>query len=104
MSKSWEPHHASFHRLHAPAAARERLLAWYRAGHRDLPWRDRSLPERAFAVLVAEVMSQQTRAEVAARKWREWMVRWPTAAALAAAPDDEVRSGWFSFLFCDMFL
>jgi A/G-specific adenine glycosylase len=69
-----------------------RVLQWY-AGHaRDLPWRaaDRS----AWAVLVSEVMLQQTQVSRVEPVWRAWMDRWPTPAALAAAPIADVLRAW----------
>ncbi|MGD0359795.1 MAG: A/G-specific adenine glycosylase [Bryobacteraceae bacterium] len=67
------------------------LLRWYRAGHRDLPWRRTRDPYRIW---VSEIMLQQTRAEAAIPYYERFLERYPTAAALAAAPLDEVLTSW----------
>jgi A/G-specific adenine glycosylase len=76
------------------AALRRRLLAWYDAGHRELPWR---FPQRAadpYRVWLAEVMLQQTQVAAAIPYYRRFVARWPTLAALAAAADAEVLAAW----------
>ena len=66
------------------------LVRWYDENARDLPWR--SPGTSAWAVLVSEVMLQQTPVVRVEPIWRTWMQRWPTPAALAAAtPGDAVR-------------
>ena len=68
-----------------------RLLDWF-AGHgRDLPWRSTQEP---YAILVSEVMLQQTQVERVAPRYGQWLDRWPTAAALAAATPAEVIVEW----------
>src|SRR5690606_7561756 len=67
------------------------LLAWYRESRRELPWRRTRDP---YAIWVSEIMLQQTRVAVVVPYWERWMQRFPTAAALAAAPLDEVLSAW----------
>jgi A/G-specific adenine glycosylase len=68
-----------------------RLLRWYDANARDLPWRRPGVS--AWAVLVSEIMLQQTQVARVEPVWQEWMQRWPTPAALAAAaPGDAVRA------------
>ncbi|WP_375480702.1 A/G-specific adenine glycosylase [uncultured Jatrophihabitans sp.] len=66
------------------------LLGWYAASARDLPWRQ---PETSpWAVLVSEVMLQQTPVQRVRPVWAAWLARWPTPTALAAdAPGDAVR-------------
>jgi A/G-specific adenine glycosylase len=71
--------------------ARRRLLEWYRAGHRDLPWRATRDPYR---VLVSEIMLQQTQADRVVPKYHEFLARFPTLAALADAPASEVIRAW----------
>ncbi len=72
--------------LHAP------VLDWY-AGHaRDLPWR--SPGTSAWAVLVSEVMLQQTPVARVEPVYRAWLERWPTPAALAAEPPGEAVRAW----------
>lgn len=70
--------------LHAP------VLAWYAEHARDLPWRR---PEATpWAVLVSEVMLQQTPVNRVLPAYAEWLERWPTPSALAAdAPGEAVR-------------
>ena len=76
-----------------PALGRIRraLLTWYAAAHRDFPWRRTSDP---YAVLVSEVMLQQTQASRVAERFPTFLARFPTAAMLAAAPEAEVLSAW----------
>jgi len=75
-----------------------RILAWYAGNARDLPWRlppaDWPWPhvDRPWAVLVSEVMLQQTPVVRVEPVWHRWMRLWPTPGALAAAtPGDSVR-------------
>ena len=70
---------------------RRRLLAWYGLEHRDFPWRRTRDP---YAVLVSEVMLQQTQAARIAERFPRFMARFPTAEALAAAPSAEVLAEW----------
>jgi len=74
-----------------PPAAREAILAWYAENGRELAFRASVEP---YAVLVSELMAQQTQAERAAAAWTAWMARWPTAADLAAAPVADVLRAW----------
>lgn len=67
------------------------LLTWYRAHGRDLPWRRTRDP---YAILVSEVMLQQTQVDRVIPRYEEWLERWPTPAALAAAPRAEVIAAW----------
>jgi A/G-specific adenine glycosylase len=69
----------------------ERILAWYRACGRDLPWRRTRDPYR---ILVAEVMLQQTQVERVLPKYAEWLAAFPTLTALAEAPTAEVIRRW----------
>jgi A/G-specific adenine glycosylase len=68
-----------------------RLLAWWSRHARDLPWRQTSDP---YAILVSEVMLQQTQVERVVPRYVEWLDRWPTAEALAAASGAEVIRAW----------
>src|SRR3954465_14590055 len=70
---------------------RRRLLEWYRKNGRDLPWRQTRDPYR---ILVSEVMLQQTQVDRVLPKYREWLDKYPTLGALAAAPEDEVSAAW----------
>jgi A/G-specific adenine glycosylase len=67
------------------------LLAWYRRNGRDLPWRRTRDP---YAILVSEVMLQQTQVERVIPRYEAWLARWPTVDALAAASPAEVIVAW----------
>lgn len=73
------------------AAFQRRLLDWYAANGRDLPWRRTRDP---YAVLVSEVMLQQTQVARVVPRYLEWMARFPTLESLAAAPLGEVLRRW----------
>ncbi|HSN92416.1 MAG TPA: A/G-specific adenine glycosylase [Anaeromyxobacteraceae bacterium] len=93
-ARSLERSAASGVRSSRRAAIRRRLLAWWDAGHRDLPWR---FPQRAadpYRVWLAEVMLQQTRVEAVVPYYRRFLGRFPTLEALAGAPEDEVLALW----------
>jgi A/G-specific adenine glycosylase len=67
----------------------ELLREWFAEHGRDLPWRRTRDP---YAILVSEVMLQQTQVERVVPRWHAWLERWPTPAALAAAaPADAIR-------------
>jgi A/G-specific adenine glycosylase len=70
---------------------RRALVAWFRAGHRDMPWRRTRDP---YAVWVSEIMLQQTRVETVTPYFERWMQRFPTVRALAEAPLDDVLTHW----------
>ncbi len=69
----------------------ERLRAWYETSGRDLPWRRTRDP---YAILVSEVMLQQTQVERVIPRWTAWLERWPDPAALAAASAADVIRAW----------
>jgi A/G-specific adenine glycosylase len=69
----------------------EALLVWYRRHGRDLPWRRTRDP---YAILVSEVMLQQTQVERVIPRYNAWLERWPTVEALAGAPVGEVIRAW----------
>jgi len=69
----------------------EALLAWGRRARRDLPWRATRDP---WAVLVAEVMAQQTQVDRVVPRWHRFLDRWPDATALAAEPLAAVLEEW----------
>ena len=79
----------------APASAKhqfqQRLSQWYRRHGRDLPWRRTTDP---YAILVSEVMLQQTQVERVLEFYRRFLARFPTVAALAAAAVDDVLTAW----------
>ncbi len=68
------------------------LVDWFAGAARDLPWRRPGTDP--WAVLVSEVMLQQTPVARVEPVWRDWMDRWPTPAALAAASPAEVIRAW----------
>jgi A/G-specific adenine glycosylase len=67
------------------------LLAWYAAHRRDLPWRRTTDP---YAILVSEVMLQQTQVARVIPHYEAWLERWPTATSLAEASIGDVLSAW----------
>lgn len=82
--------------VHRPSAAdagrlHGRLLRWYRAHRRDLPWRRTTDP---YAIWVAETMLQQTRSETVVRYYSRFLARFPTLGALARAPQRAVLASW----------
>jgi A/G-specific adenine glycosylase len=70
---------------------RESLLAWFEAHGRDLPWRRTRDP---YAILVSEVMLQQTQVDRVVPRYLAWLERWPTVEALAGAPAAEAIREW----------
>ncbi|HTK96214.1 MAG TPA: A/G-specific adenine glycosylase [Terriglobales bacterium] len=74
-----------------PAVFRRRLLRWYDAHARALPWRRTRNPYRIW---VSEIMLQQTRVAAVLAHYREFLRRFPTVEALAAAREDEVLAAW----------
>src|SRR4051812_50185784 len=69
------------------AALRAAVLGWYARSRRDLPWRRTTDP---YAVLVSEVMLQQTQVARVVPRYVEWLARWPDVSLLAAASRAEV--------------
>ena len=67
------------------------LLTWYEAVRRPLPWRFTKDP---YAILVSEVMLQQTQAPRVVPYYGRFLAAFPTPAALAAAPPAEVLAHW----------
>jgi A/G-specific adenine glycosylase len=82
------------------ADLRARLLAWYDANARDLPWRVGPRAHAAgvradpYRVWLSEVMLQQTTVPHATPYFLKFTARWPTVAALAAEEDGEVMAAW----------
>ncbi|GAB4362672.1 MAG: A/G-specific adenine glycosylase [Kiloniellaceae bacterium] len=77
-----------------PAAAR--LLDWYGRHARVLPWRARpgAAPADPYKVWLSEIMLQQTTVATVGPYFADFLARWPTVDALAAAPLDEVLTAW----------
>jgi A/G-specific adenine glycosylase len=67
------------------------LLEWYATHGRNLPWRRTRDP---YAILVSEVMLQQTQVERVIPRYLAWLERWPTAESLAAAPAGDAIREW----------
>lgn len=67
------------------------LVAWYQDHKRDLPWRNTTNP---YAILVSEIMLQQTTVATVRGYYDRFLARFPTAASLAAAPEQDVLTLW----------
>ena len=81
--------------LPAPLARqrfRRQLLTWYRKHGRDLPWRQTDNP---YHILVSEIMLQQTQVDRVLPKYHEWLAKYPSFEALAAAPPEDVAKTWY---------
>lgn len=68
------------------------LLAWYETSRRDLPWREPGVS--AWQILVSEFMLQQTPVARVLPIWSDWVRRWPTPSATAAASAADVLRAW----------
>ena len=73
------------------ARLRAALLGWYDRVRRDLPWRRTRDP---YAIWVSEIMLQQTRVAAVVERYEQFMARFPTVFALAAAREQEVLASW----------
>ena len=73
-----------------------RLLAWYDANARVLPWRAPPGANAAdpYRVWLSEVMLQQTTVAAVAPRFAAWIARWPDVESLAAADDADVMAAW----------
>jgi A/G-specific adenine glycosylase len=67
------------------------LLAWFSRNERDLPWRRTRDP---YAILVSEIMLQQTQVTRVIERYTAWLERWPTVEALAGASAADVVRAW----------
>jgi A/G-specific adenine glycosylase len=74
-----------------PFVLARRLCDWYLVHARDLPWRRAPTP---YAVLLSEIMLQQTRVDTVIPYFERFLRRWPTIADLAAADEEEVLKEW----------
>jgi A/G-specific adenine glycosylase len=72
--------------------AGDAIVDWYGTAARDLPWRQPDVD--AWAVLVSEVMLQQTPVARVEPVWRDWLARWPSPGDLAAASPADVIRAW----------
>ena len=71
---------------------RRQLLTWYRKHGRDLPWRKTDNP---YHILVSEIMLQQTQVDRVLPKYEEWLTKYPSFEALAAAAPHELTRTWY---------
>jgi A/G-specific adenine glycosylase len=78
-------------KIQNPKSLRRRLGAWFRQFGRDLPWRRTHDP---YAILVSELMLQQTQVATVIPFFQRWMKRFPDFLALAAASEAEVLAQW----------
>jgi A/G-specific adenine glycosylase len=67
------------------------LLLWYERSKRDLPWRRNKNP---YYIWVSEIMLQQTRVDTVIPYFHRFIEKFPTVAALATAPEEEVLKAW----------
>ncbi|MDX9912786.1 MAG: A/G-specific adenine glycosylase [Phycisphaerales bacterium] len=79
-----------------PATLARRLTDWFRVSARDLPWRAPASATRRdpYAVLVSELMLQQTQVARVVEKYNEFMHRFPSVGALADASEHDVLAAW----------
>ena len=75
----------------ASAGVKAALLSWFAEYGRDLPWRRTHDP---YAILVSEVMLQQTQVERVIPRYERWLERWPSVESLAAASRADVIREW----------
>ncbi|MBV8785684.1 MAG: A/G-specific adenine glycosylase [Mycobacterium sp.] len=75
-----------------PLIGADELLQWYARARRDLPWREPGVS--AWQILVSEFMLQQTPVSRVLPIWTDWVQRWPTPSATAAASAGEVLRAW----------
>jgi A/G-specific adenine glycosylase len=73
------------------AEFRSRLLEWFDAGARDLPWRKTRDP---YAIWVSETMLQQTRVSVVVEYYTRFLQKFPDLASLARASEADVLTQW----------
>jgi A/G-specific adenine glycosylase len=74
-----------------PPSLRRALAAWFRKAARDLPWRSTRDP---YAILVSEIMLQQTQVATVIPFYERWLARFPDFASLADAEGSDVLSVW----------
>ncbi|MCS6927445.1 MAG: A/G-specific adenine glycosylase [Candidatus Binatia bacterium] len=82
----WQPAHPATIR-----AFQRRLITWYHQHGRDLPWRRTRDP---YAILVSEMMLQQTQVQRALHYYEKFLKRYPTVEELAGADESQVRETW----------
>jgi A/G-specific adenine glycosylase len=86
------------HNLTIPFASgdfQRALLRWYDTSRRELPWRAKAGTDPdPYRVWLSEIMLQQTTVKAVIPYFEAFLDRWPTAAALGAASQDEVLAAW----------
>jgi A/G-specific adenine glycosylase len=78
-------------KTHIPGEIIPKLLDWYPAHHRDLPWRRDREP---YHVWLSEIMLQQTRVEAVKGYYARFLAELPDIAALAACPEEKLLKLW----------
>lgn len=76
---------------HEQQAIAQALVDWFQAHGRDYPWRRTTNP---WAILVSEIMLQQTTIPTVLARYEAWMQQFPAPAALAAATEEEALRSW----------
>ncbi|MBD3319114.1 Fe-S cluster assembly protein HesB [Candidatus Woesearchaeota archaeon] len=69
----------------------DKVLTYYQDHGRDLPWRHTTDP---YAILVSEIMLQQTQVDRVISFYHRWLQQWPTVQSLAAARREDVLKAW----------
>lgn len=77
--------------MRLPEHLADRLLPWYRANRRTLPWRETTDPYRIW---LSEIMLQQTRVEAAKSYYRRFLEALPDIRSLAEYPEDKLLKLW----------
>lgn len=77
--------------IHSKTGFAHALTTWYKADHRDLPWRNTHNP---YHIWLSEVMLQQTQVKTVIDYYHRFVERYPTIEALATAPPDQVMKQW----------
>ena len=78
-------------REQSPTLLQRDLLAWYHQNRRTLPWRENPEP---YAILVSELMLQQTQVKTVIPYFERFMARFPTPTALAEADQQDLLTMW----------
>ena len=73
------------------ASFRKKLLVWYDAHKRDLPWRRTQDP---YKIWISEIMLQQTRVDTVIPYYERFLDWFPTVADLAQAPEEKLLKAW----------
>lgn len=79
-------------KIAADVGIADAAIRWFDENARDLPWREPGVG--AWAILVSEIMLQQTPVVRVLPAWRAWLARWPEPAALAADTPAEAIRMW----------